>query len=1061
MTIQLPEKIAANIDKFTGRKWLLPRILDWYENTSERLLLITGDPGTGKSMLSAWLANFGPPPDNPKDQDRLQRLRNQVRGVHFCQAGGGSITPKNLSINLHNQLSVSIKQFNEAFTKSLPELVRLEATQRIEQVSAGAQVDAKNVNINNLQLGDFGDETSFFRLLHDPLVQLYQMGHKQPMLLLVDSLDEAATYALTADRPQEAEREKFTILDLLNTLKDLPKQVRFLATLRPDERLLKYFFGVNPIDLGDDATASQGDVQRYAFNQLDWMAEPDRSRLADKVAGAAEGIFLYADLVVGDLKKGSYQDPLAEEFKFPSGMTGYYHESLTRELGAGLLKRWGDEFSPLLGLIAVSQADGIKRTILENIRGEDITPTLSACMQYLDGDQANGPYRPFHKSFTDFLLEDKQNKSFHINAWIPNAAIADHYWGSPNGKPNYSQWDDYAYRYLSTHLAAASLATIETTSHLEAARLVRLVTGPDYQKRHQVKVKDFSQLQRQLEMGMQVALGRQGQQALPMVIRASLGLYDFHQGNQRPARIFELAEMAQMDEALRQLNMLKNVGPFWEKVAVLLIAWLAAEKKPEQARQLHDQVVSSQPFIWPLEVLAQRVATAWGEPLGGLPPLPGRVPVKDEVEEILKRAGGQSANEFMISEHLNTASEFLSEGMLHALSQEGHTVPEFLANQDGLPLVAYAVQHPEEEWLFEKYLRIHSANRYVQYRNLSLHLLSDAVLRHPNPKWTLKTMRQLAESALSRGGVDFTEALSIARLALAARAKIPGARQELDQMRSAAVQSASELYPERNKTDQWGEHKRRLTALALAYHCLGEEADLQKCHKEALKAPDGFAGYMYTTWLNLAEAELIMVGEVKNSTSLNALMSAHNIQDSIFCAWATARVNTMRARTWHPAGLSLSELIERFSASPSEPLFAPFHIVNDTYDHRDRSPTKVPLRDSLQAANTLLDLAGELGASFEELCAYNPGFKPHQKLDKGTRVFLPDPSFIPLLACRLAGEVLRAADLFPEDKQPLIQGIINKALIDRTALDTVLARYILATESDNPQVIQEVGDAYV
>lgn len=126
MTIQLPEKIAANIEKFTGRKWLLPQILDWYENTSRRLLLITGDPGTGKSMLAAWLANFGPPPDNPEDQVRLQKLRDQVRGIHFCQAGGGSITPKNLSINLHKQLSASIKEFNEAFIKSLTDRTALD-----------------------------------------------------------------------------------------------------------------------------------------------------------------------------------------------------------------------------------------------------------------------------------------------------------------------------------------------------------------------------------------------------------------------------------------------------------------------------------------------------------------------------------------------------------------------------------------------------------------------------------------------------------------------------------------------------------------------------------------------------------------------------------------------------------------------------------------------------------------------------------------------------------------------------------------------------------------------
>ncbi len=645
MTVQLPEKIADHIDQFTGRKWLLPRILDWFDNTSERLLLITGEPGTGKSMLTAWLANFGPPPDTPEAAGQLQFLRGQVYGVHFCQAGGGSITPKNLSINLHYQLKESIPLFNQAFIESLPELIRLEATQRFGQVDAGAQVNATNVGIENLHLGDYGDETSFFRLLHDPLRKLYDLGYNLPMLILVDSLDEAATYAFSSNRSQETESGKFTILDLLKTLKELPPEVRFLATLRPDERLLKNYYGASRIDLGEDSLASLDDVQRYAFNQLDATAEPDRSVLASKVAEASEGVFLYADLVVRDLKANRYENPLAESFKFPDGMRRYYHLSLIRELGAGMLTQWQNEFSPLLGLIAVSQANGLSRSTLERIRGQDITQPLNACLQYLDGDPAQGPFRLFHKSLADFLLEDEENQTFHINAWTPHTEIANHYWGSPNGKPDFSKWDAYAYLYLPTHLAGASLSTNETTSQLEAARVVRLVTSQDFQKRHGVKVKDFSNLQRQVEMGLQVALGRRGHQALPLIVRAALGMFDFHQGNQRPGLVFELAENGQIDAALRQLNLLKNVEPYWQKAATLVVAWLAAGQRPIQARELHSQVVSSQPFRYPLDLLAYRVEAALNGnlegALAGLPPLPGMIPVRDEVEEILNAPAGK------------------------------------------------------------------------------------------------------------------------------------------------------------------------------------------------------------------------------------------------------------------------------------------------------------------------------------------------------------------------------------------------------------------------------------
>lgn len=62
MSYILPEQISKYIDQFTGRAWLLPRILNCYENSIERMFLITGDPGTGKSMVAAWLAGSGPLP---------------------------------------------------------------------------------------------------------------------------------------------------------------------------------------------------------------------------------------------------------------------------------------------------------------------------------------------------------------------------------------------------------------------------------------------------------------------------------------------------------------------------------------------------------------------------------------------------------------------------------------------------------------------------------------------------------------------------------------------------------------------------------------------------------------------------------------------------------------------------------------------------------------------------------------------------------------------------------------------------------------------------------------
>ena len=439
MEIKLSNTIEQNIQHFTGRTWLLPHLLKWLEQSDERMFILTGEPGTGKSMIVAWLAGAGPLPGDAEALEQLEQIRSLVKAVHFCVAASGSVSPTNFAENVANQLTHNVAGFNDALAATLEDRVRISTVQQIEKMEAGSSVTG--VHIERLELGGLGEELSFEQALHRPLQKLCANGYNKPILLLVDVLDEAITYT-----------GKINLVRLLKKLSDLPQNVRLLATTRPDLRVLKFYNKVKPFNLLTDAPKEVDDVHLYAYERLVELENAQQTRLSDRIAEAAQGIFLYAHLVINDLLSRLPEIPDLDEIALPKGLRGLYHDFLNRELGADE-DRWYNTFKPLLGLIAVAQDEGLSRTQIEQILGKDIEQPLRICKQYLSGNLPDGPFRPFHQSFADFLLIDKENIDYHIDAVQMHRQIAQYYL-----KEYSNRWKDcdlYGLRYLPVHLLNA------------------------------------------------------------------------------------------------------------------------------------------------------------------------------------------------------------------------------------------------------------------------------------------------------------------------------------------------------------------------------------------------------------------------------------------------------------------------------------------------------------------------------------------------------------------------------------------------------------------------------
>jgi hypothetical protein len=447
MCVELPARVADNIEHLVGRDWLLKPLEDWWNRRDQRLLVIVGKPGAGKSMVLGWLAGFGPEPSDPVARQRLAHLRSTVTASYFFQAAGRNVSRESFVNSIINQLKSKIPELAAA----LAEKAHIVGKAHVSNAGAGTKV--AGVMIDRFDVGSFDDEL-FERAFVSPLKALYSRGYAEPMLLLIDALDEAQT-----DRG-------LTIPYLLARLANLPAPVRILAATRDEPRVLKFFHRSATFDLIRDASPDVDDIRLYALARLKSAAIADGKhceRFAKRLSKQSAGVFLYAALVLDDLlaqPQTTLQDIDLESLSLPDDLNEIYTEFITRELGRDDTL-WFETYEPLLGLISVAQGEGLTADQLASIIGHDIRHPLRTSKQYLSGHLPNGPFRIFHQSFVDFLLKEQSNEHFHIDATAMHRRIADYYWlahhASVSPLKSWLAADPYAHTHLAYHASAAEL----------------------------------------------------------------------------------------------------------------------------------------------------------------------------------------------------------------------------------------------------------------------------------------------------------------------------------------------------------------------------------------------------------------------------------------------------------------------------------------------------------------------------------------------------------------------------------------------------------------------------
>ena len=454
---------------FTGRGWVFAR-LDQFLDGPPGVFLLLGEPGTGKTAVAAQLALAAAGRLTPAAAGAAPRRAVPVAAAYFCRAGRVDLL--DAAQRLSDQLAEAVPGFAQARQATLvPEIHVGDVQVRTGDIAAGGSATGVRIDLSRLQA-----ETAFVQAVTLPLRRVREAGESTQVVLLVDALDESLASQTAKELPR-----------LLGDVED----AHLVVTARPDRRATGWLGDrAARVDLLADAPPGSDDVLEYLQRRLTPEGEPAAMAvLAQRIAEQASGNFLYAFYVLEALRGAHVLAGLdaaaARGVPLPEGgLTEVYRDFLRRELWRDD-RAWSTRFGPVLAPLAVAQDEGLTTEQLRLVAGrlgeEPMTRTAirevtRTARQFLDGPAPDGPFRVYHQSFADFLVDPEQNPDFLIDAAETHEAIVAAY-----AATDPLSWDSYARRNLALHASEAGQLDhlLEDARFLLAADPARLVPHLD------------------------------------------------------------------------------------------------------------------------------------------------------------------------------------------------------------------------------------------------------------------------------------------------------------------------------------------------------------------------------------------------------------------------------------------------------------------------------------------------------------------------------------------------------------------------------------------------------
>lgn len=348
---------------FVGRDWLIDEIDAWRNaSSSERALLIVGDPGIGKSAFVAEMIHLN--------------LSDRVLAYHVCRADDPeTLRPSTFLMSLTGMIACRLPAFAEL----------LEAPHFQELF------DPETLPERPAHVFDQGLIAALHQLPAPPDGIRY---------LLIDALDEALN----------AVEGQLDIVSLVKSrLERFPAWLRIVATTRREPDVLNRLSGLRAACIDAHRQENLNDIDRFIEARL--QSAEMTERLADsgvpvavvqqKLRASADGNFLYASQALQDIERDNYTFDRLDEL--PNGLNGRYLSFFERAFPNE------NSYGPariVLEVLLAAQRPLTRAQIERSVSFNSVyalNHVLSKLSTFLDtgGDGV----RIYHKSLSDWLTE--------------------------------------------------------------------------------------------------------------------------------------------------------------------------------------------------------------------------------------------------------------------------------------------------------------------------------------------------------------------------------------------------------------------------------------------------------------------------------------------------------------------------------------------------------------------------------------------------------------------------------------------------------------------------------